>query len=214
MPTRASHPLAGRLYDRYAARSERRYLADHWAALVEGLEGTVVDVGGGTGVLFPYYAALDPTPTVHVVDPGPGFLARAAEKRGEYDLAVHLHRGRAEALPFRDGTVDAVVASRVLCSVTDLDAALAEVVRVLGEGGEFRFLEHVRSGGRKGRLEDALTPVWKRLAGGCHLDRETGDRIAASGLELLERERMRLGRWVPVTYERGRAVPTVEGYED
>jgi SAM-dependent methyltransferase len=105
-------------------------------------------------------------------------------------VPVRVVAGHTGALPAEDGAVDAAVASLVLCSVADVPAALAEIRRVLGPGGELRFFEHVRSAKPWfGLLQDALTPVWSRAGGGCHLNRDTAEAIRASGFEVEHLER-------------------------
>ncbi|MFD3928300.1 class I SAM-dependent methyltransferase [Streptomyces sp. NPDC058614] len=82
--------------------------------------------------------------------------------------------GEAGQLPGKGGEFDAVVASLVLCSIDDPAHALAEIARVLRPGGQLRFYEHVRSPRPwAARLEDAITPLWRRAAGGCHPNRDT-----------------------------------------
>ena len=98
--------------------------------------------------------------------------------------------GVAEALPAADASADVVVSSLVLCSVADQSLALAEVVRVLRPGGLLLFYEHVRSAHRVlGAAEDLLTPLWSRVAGGCHPNRDTAAMIAAAGLTVQGIER-------------------------
>src|SRR5207302_11033986 len=94
--------------------------------------------------------------------------------------------------PAPDGSFDTAIASLVLCSVPDQSAALAEIRRVLKPGGELRFYEHVRSPKRMvAGIQSAVTPVWSRLGGGCHLNRDTESAIAAAGFESEACERFR-----------------------
>jgi ubiquinone/menaquinone biosynthesis C-methylase UbiE len=93
-----------------------------------------------------------------------------------------LVQASAEALPFRDGVFDTVVSCLVFCSVPNPAAGLAEVHRVLNASGELMMLEHVRPAGRFfGWLADRLTPMWSRLAGGCHLNRRTAEALEPAG---------------------------------
>ena len=99
----------------------------------------------------------------------------------------------AEALPFPDASFDTVVATLVLCTVTDPERVLAEVERVLTPDGRLLFLEHVRATDeRLARWQTRLNPIQKRFACGCHLDRPTPDLIARRfEIVALERDRMR-----------------------
>lgn len=148
--------------------------------------GRVLEVGVGTGANFPYYPeALG----LVAVDPNLFMLARARRRADRLGRDVGLIRAAAEALPFADGSFDTVVATLVFCSVFDLDRAVAEVRRVLRPGGTFRFIEHVRAeGGLLGRLQDGATPAWRRVAGGCHLNRRTVEAIERAGFELVRLE--------------------------
>ena len=110
--------------------------------------------------------------------------------------------GRAEvsdagfgSLAMADASFDAIVSTLVLCSVPDLDGAIAEVRRLLRPGGKFLFLEHVAAEDRPDRLkwQRRVEPVWKLFSGGCHLTRRTGTAIAAAGFDFdrLDHESMR-----------------------
>jgi ubiquinone/menaquinone biosynthesis C-methylase UbiE len=125
--------------------------------------------------------ALEPDPTLRG-------LAVAAAATGA--VPVTVLDGVAESLPAADASVDVVVSSLVLCSVAEPACALAEAVRVLKPGGQLLFYEHVRSAHRLlAALEDLLTPLWSRLAGGCHPNRDTAATIAAAGLTIRSLER-------------------------
>lgn len=100
---------------------------------------------------------------------------QAVRRARELELDIRIADAGAETLPFADDSFDAVVASLVFCTIPDASAALGEVARVLKPGGEFRFLEHVHGEGTLGTAFDALAPAWKRVAGGCHLNRETDE---------------------------------------
>jgi ubiquinone/menaquinone biosynthesis C-methylase UbiE len=90
----------------------------------------------------------------------------------------------AERLDFADASFDTVVSTLVLCTVADPLAALSEVRRVLRPGGRLLFIEHVRGEGRRGRLQERATPVWRVLAGGCHPNRDTLSAISRQGLHV------------------------------
>ncbi|MFC7139938.1 class I SAM-dependent methyltransferase [Halosimplex aquaticum] len=176
--TNHSHPVFARLYDPVMGPAERTLLAAHRRYLVDGLSGSVLDLGAGTGAMFPYFAELadagvDVLPVA--IEPDPHMRAQAVDRANEIGLDVQIEEASAEELPFADDSFDAVVASLVFCTIPDVDAALSEVVRVLKSGGEFRFLEHVRGTGPTGTVHDVLAPAWHVVAGGCHLNRETGE---------------------------------------
>lgn len=171
------HPIFARTYDALSAGAERTLFPEHRRWLVADLDGEVLDLGVGTGAMLPYYRDRGKTCQVTGIDPDPNMLERAQAKADELGIVVDFVSGRAELLPFDDGRFDIVVASLVLCSVDDLDSALAEIERVLVPNGEFRFFEHVRSGGLRGRVEAIVAPCWRPITGGCRIDRRTDDRI-------------------------------------
>jgi len=177
------------VYDRMLAPMEQAGLREWRRALLADLTGTVVEVGAGTGVNLPLYPAT--VERLVLTDPSPAMLSRlrAAADRDTTDpgpRSVEVVEAHADALPFDDGEVDAVVSTLVLCSVPDPAAVLAEARRVLRPGGRLVFLEHVAAEDRPARLrwQRRLDHVWPHVAGGCHLDRRTGVAIADAGFVL------------------------------
>lgn len=179
------HPFLAWAYDGLTAAGERR-LRPFRERLVGLAEGRVLEIGAGTGANFPYYRRAD---SVLALEPDPYMRRRAWRRLQGLGLqgTIRLVPGLAEELPLEDASVDHVVCTLVLCSVDDPARSLAEVRRVLRPGGSLRFLEHVRfEEGWKGWLQDRLTPLWRRLFGGCHLNRRTLDSIARAGFRLEE----------------------------
>jgi SAM-dependent methyltransferase len=158
---------------------------EHRRELLAGLRGSVIEVGAGNGLNFPYYPAT--VTRVLAVEPEPYLRERAEEAARGAPVPIEVVDGVADALPAGDGEFDAGVFSLVLCSVPSQAAALGEMRRVLRHGGELRFYEHVVSDKPKvRRLQRFLEPVWKRGGGGCHLTRDTSSAIAGAGFELAE----------------------------
>lgn len=178
----------GRSYARTGPRMDARGATAHRRRLVQPAHGTVIEIGAGYGATFPFYPpavssvlALEPDPTLRM-------LARAAAASAP--VPVTVRDGVAESLPAADASVDVVVTSLVLCSVAEPAGVLAEAVRVLKPGGLLLFYEHVRSGHRAlAFAEDLLTPLWSRLAGGCHPNRDTAAVIERAGLVIQSLER-------------------------
>lgn len=151
--------------------------------------GAVLEIGAGTGANFSYYRQAE---KIVAVEPDPFMLRRAVKRARHLGLDIEFRQAVAEALPFPDASFDAVVATLVFCTVTDPARALAEVGRVLKPGGTFRFIEHVRvEGGVAAGMQDVLTPVWKRVGAGCHLNRRTVDAVEAAGFEIVEMKQER-----------------------
>jgi ubiquinone/menaquinone biosynthesis C-methylase UbiE len=158
--------------------------------MLAGLSGRVVEVGAGNGLNFEHYPSG--ITEVVAVEPEAYLRDRATERAGAAHVPIRVVGGTADALPLEDGAVDAVVTSLVLCSVPDQASALAEARRVLRPGGELRFYEHVVSHRPvKAAFQRAFTAtLWKRMAGGCHMDRDTGRAIADAGFEITELDRV------------------------
>jgi SAM-dependent methyltransferase len=155
------------------------------AELVAGLSGRVVEIGAGNGANFKHYPAT--VREVVALEPEAYLRRKATAAACDAPVPVSVRDGLADALPLDEGSVDAAVASLVLCSVDDPSRALAELRRVLAPGGELRFVEHVRSHDpRKARLQGRLdgSGAWPRLAGGCHCARDTVGAIEAAGFEI------------------------------
>ena len=192
-----SHPIVSRLYDPVMAIPERTMLPEHRKYLVADLSGRVLDLGAGTGAMFPYFAG-HPELELHAVEPDPGMRGQAHSKAQSLGLSVEISDASGESLPYEDDSFDAVVASFVFCTIPDPGAALSEVARVLKPGGEFRFLEHVRAEGVVGELHDLVAPAWHAVAGGCHLNRETGTMFRTDDrFELVDYSQLS-GRTIPM----------------
>jgi SAM-dependent methyltransferase len=126
-----------------------------------------------------------PDTVAEVVAVEPEDRLRALAEKAAAHAPVPVPVGHADAVPAEDGAIDAAVASLVLCSVPDVAGTLAEIRRVLRPGGELRFFEHVRSDKPWfALLQDAITPLWSRAGGGCHLNRDTAAAIRAAGFEI------------------------------
>lgn len=175
-----NHPWFARAYMRAGGENDE----EHRKALLKDLTGTVIEIGCGHGLNFPFYPGA--VQRVLAVEPEPTLRQAAATAAGQAPVPIQVVDGMAERLPAQDGEFDVGIASLVLCSVTDQRRALAEIRRVIRPDGELRFYEHVASRGSLirtlQRLADAV--FWPRLAGGCHLGRETEAAIGEAGFEL------------------------------
>jgi ubiquinone/menaquinone biosynthesis C-methylase UbiE len=195
MPTRSQprpvrHPIFARVYGRVGHLMDTE-IGDHRRRLLAGLTGRVIEVGAGNGLNFPHYPAT--VTGVLAVEPEPYLRRLALAAASQAPVPIRVTDGTAEALPAPDRAVDAVVASLVLCTVADLDQALAEVRRVLRPGGRLRFYEHVRAEEpRLARWQDRLERPWGWLAGGCHPNRDTVTAITAAGLRVVQLDRFDL----------------------
>ena len=148
-----------------------------------GLSGEVLEVGFGSGPNVPYYP--DAVTRVRAIDPATKGRKLARKRLAASRVPVEFVGLDGQDLPLDDASVDHVLTTWTLCTIPDVERALAEVRRVLRPGGALHFAEHGRSPDPKvARWQDRLTPIQRRVAGGCHLNRPIGELVARSGLEL------------------------------
>lgn len=160
--------------------------------IVPGAAGRVLELGIGGGLNLAFY---DPARVESVtgVDPSAGLRRKALAAPRAPDLKVEVRDGEGESLPFEDGQFDTIVCTFTLCSVRSPPGVLAEARRVLKPGGTFLFSEHGLSPDIDVQAwQRRLEPVWKRIAGGCHLTRPVASSIAAAGFALQSVETMYL----------------------
>ena len=187
-PAALQHPRFARAYARAVAGMNRRGGAEHRRRLLAGLQGSVIEVGAGEGSSFALYPAA--VTDVLAVEPDDYLRSLAEVQAASAPVPVVVVAGSAERIPVPDASADAVVCSLVLCSVADQGPALAEIFRVLRLGGTLAYYEHVRSDRRLlAAAEDVLTPVWQRMAGGCHPNRDTLEAVRAAGFQVTDNER-------------------------
>jgi ubiquinone/menaquinone biosynthesis C-methylase UbiE len=170
-----------RLYDRLVGGCDRAGFGDRRDRLVATLEGEVLEIGAGTGLNVAHYRRAR---RVVALEPDARYVRRLRARASAAAVDVEVVEQRAESLGFADDSFDHVVTTLALCSVADLDAALAEVRRVLRPGGALHFLEHVRGAGRLARWQDRLTPLQRRVADGCHLNRDVLAALGRAGLHV------------------------------
>jgi len=173
------------LYEPVLRASERNGLADLRAGLLAQARGRTLELGAGTGLNLGHYPAA--VTALVLTEPEAPMAARLEERVRARGASAQVVRAGAEALPFADGSFDTVVATLVFCTVTDLGRSLGEVRRVLAPGGQLLFLEHVRHpDAARARLQGRFTPIQRRLACGCHLDRAIPAVIVEAGFVLTD----------------------------
>lgn len=184
-------------------------IARERARIVPEAEGVVLDVGFGSGTNLGHY---DPARVRHVIglDPSGAMLAKSSARAGDTSIPYEIVEAGAEAMPIDSATIDSVVMTFTLCTIRETLAALSECRRVLKPGGRLLFLEHGRAQRDGARwVQDRLTPVWKPIAGGCHLNRDPLAEFDAAGFAIEDRDVYTM-RGAPAfvgTLYRGRARP-------
>jgi len=152
--------------------------------------GRVLEVGAGTGLQFQHYAS---GASVVAIEPHVRMAGAAAGRARRARARVSVVAADAEMLPFPDESFDTVVCALVFCTIPQPDVAAHEIRRVLRPGGVVHLLEHVRANHTAlALLQESLTPMWKRVAGGCHLARRTVELFGDAGFAVRVRS-ARLG---------------------
>jgi ubiquinone/menaquinone biosynthesis C-methylase UbiE len=147
--------------------------------------GTVVELGAGTGLKLPHYPG---DVELVLTEPEPPMARRLLERVRQSGRQARVLQAPAERIPLPDGSVDTVVCTLVLCTVADLGATLSEIRRLLKPDGRLLFIEHVAAepGTRLRRWQDRLQRPWRRLAHGCHTNRDTEAALRHAGFALAE----------------------------
>lgn len=191
-----SHHILPRLIDMAMKNKDTARLRAEWIPLARG---EVLEVGMGSGLNLPFYGPK--VQKVYALDPSVE-LQSLARKRVAGPIKVEfLLQGAEERLPFPEASMDTVVTTWTLCSIANAPLALRQMRRVLKPNGQLIFVEH-------GRAPDAgviawqnrLTPMWKRVTGGCHLNRKIDDLICSAGFHIITLETCYMPGPRPMTY--------------
>jgi ubiquinone/menaquinone biosynthesis C-methylase UbiE len=170
------------------------------AAWIPRARGEVLEVGIGSGLNLPFYSSQ--VQRVYGVDPSPELQWMARKRAATGRIPVEfLAQSAEEPLPLVNASIDTIVITWTLCSIPNAPNALQQIKRVLKTSGQLLFLEHGRSPD-PGVVawQDRLTPLWKRISGGCHLNRKVDELITAAGFQITELKTFYLPGPHPMTY--------------
>ena len=155
-------------------------------------EGVVLEVGIGSGLNLPYYDKSK-IKKIWGLDPSEELNKMAAETASELNLEVDFIIGEAEEIPLQDNEVDTVLITYTMCTIRDLEKANNEIRRVLSPEGKMVFCEHGKAPDQNiYKWQKRINPLWKKVAGGCNLDRNIPDLIEASGFKIEKLDSMYL----------------------
>lgn len=161
----------------------QKALADYRRRAIPAARGTVLEIGIGSGLNLALYGRE--VERVYGIDPSAALLSMASHRAGKAHFPVVLLQASAEDLPIGDRSIDTVVMTWTLCSIPDPAAALREMRRVLRPEGRLLFVEHgLAPEPGVQRWQHRLTPGWRRIGGGCHLNRKMDDLIKEAGFEI------------------------------
>ena len=169
----------------------QEYLVRFRKRVISAAEGRVLEVGIGSGLNFQLYGAQDTS--VIGLEPSSALLRMAAARVSDATVSIKLLDASAEAIPLGNGTIDTVVSTWTLCTISNASVALSEMRRVLKPSGALLFVEHgLAPEPGVARWQHRLDPLWSRIAGGCHLNRKMDDLIAGNGFRIAALENARL----------------------
>lgn len=155
--------------------------------VVSGLTGDVVEIGFGSGLNVPFFPA--DVSSVMAVEPSTVARSRAQTRIDHTHARIEFVGIDGQELPLASNSADSALSTFTLCTIPDPEVALRELLRVLKPGGELHFLEHgLAESPRVVKWQHRLNPVQRKVAGGCNLDRQILDLIAASGFDIKESE--------------------------
>jgi ubiquinone/menaquinone biosynthesis C-methylase UbiE len=171
-----------RLLDRAMRTAD---LAAYRERIVGAAHGRVLEVGIGSGLNLPFYGAA--ATEIIGLEPSKALIEMASGRAAEAGMPVSFLQDSAEGIPLDTGSVDSIVTTWTMCSIPDAGTALAEMRRVLRPGGDLLFVEHGRAPDPwVVRFQDWLTPAWRAVAGGCHLNRPIADLVEGSGFRFAD----------------------------
>jgi ubiquinone/menaquinone biosynthesis C-methylase UbiE len=160
-------------------------LVPYRTRVASGATGQVLEMGIGPGLNLPFYGPH--VERIIGLDPSPKLLEIARDAGRRSEVPLELIEGTAEAIPLETGSIDTVLTTWTMCGIPDVNSALSEARRVLKPGGKLLFVEHGRAPEPRVQWwQDHLTPPWKCLAGGCHLNRAIADLIRNNGFAVEE----------------------------
>ncbi|MFZ0842033.1 MAG: class I SAM-dependent methyltransferase [Xanthobacteraceae bacterium] len=176
-----------------------RQLVPYRKRVISAAQGRVLEIGIGSGANIPFYGSS--SREVIGLEPAPRLIAMAKHARSKSGLPVTLIEGSSEAIPLDSASVDTVVSTWTLCSIPDAVVALREMRRVLKPGGRFLFSEHgLAPDPGMQRWQNWLDPAWKRLAGGCHLNRAINWLVEEAGFRIEQLDTGYLAGRNPMTF--------------
>ena len=184
-----------------------RRLIPYRERVISAAEGRILEIGVGSGLNLPLYPAR--AREIVGLEPAPRLLAMSRRLANQSSLPVTFIEGSAETIPLDDRSIDTVVGTWTLCTIPAVFKALEEIRRVLSPNGQLLFVEHgLAPDDNVRKWQDRLTPAWKRIGGGCHLNRPIPTIVESAGFTItrLQTGYMKGPKPMSFLYE-GRATP-------
>lgn len=183
-------------YDFFMYPLERRVFKEIRRDLLARAQGKVIEVGSGTGINFPLYQHVE---SVTAIEPSSYMIKRSELNKELAVIPLDIIQANAERLPFETDSYDTVVATLVFCTIPNVDKALKEMKRICKPNGKILLFEHVKMDNPiLAKLQIYLTPFWKKICDGCHLDRETVHLLESNGFQVVEIKKFYRGLFVMI----------------
>jgi len=168
--------------------------------IVPSARGRVLEVGIGSGLNLPFYDVAK-VERVFGLDPSPEITRMAAQAAAEVPFDVEFISAGSEEIPLESDSLDTVLTTYTLCTIPQYVPALREMARVLKPGGRLLFCEHgVAPDDDVRRWQDRIDPLWRRIGGGCHLNRDIPELLVAGGFRIEGLETMYIPGWRPASF--------------
>lgn len=168
--------------------------------LIPSAHGRVLEIGIGSGLNLPFYDA-ESVEHVFGLEPSPEMTRMAAKAAAHVPFDVEFLDAGSEDIPLESDSVDTVVTTYTLCTIPETAPALREMARVLKPAGRLLFCEHgLAPDGSVRRWQDRMNPVWRRIGGGCNLNRDIPALLADGGFGIEKLETMYLPGWRPASF--------------
>lgn len=177
-------------------------VAKQRSLVVPGAVGEILEVGFGSGLNLDHYDA-GKVRKIWALEPSEGMRRKSADKIAASPMNIEWLGLQGESVPLADSSIDTVLLTYTLCTIPGFNEALSEMRRVLKPGGQLLFCEHGLAADQHiQRLQNRINPLWKRLAGGCHLNRNIPDLIRQAGfsIDTLEEAYVKGPKFATYTY--------------
>lgn len=168
--------------------------------IVPQAEGKILEIGFGSGLNLPHYNQ-DRVKVLYALDPSVESWNMAKDKLGNYSFPIEYLNEGAESISLPSSSVDTVVTTFTLCTVENISTVMREIKRVLKPQGILLFAEHGLSPDVKVlKIQNRINPFWRRIAGGCELNRDIPELISTAGFDFDKLEMMYIPGWKPACY--------------
>ncbi len=162
--------------------------------IVPKVSGNVLEIGIGSGLNLPHYNVSNIS-NITALDPAEELTDIAKKRISELDLDIDVINCGAEEIPLESKSFDSILVTYTLCSIENLDDSMREIRRVMKDDGTLFFCEHGIAPDLKTKnWQNKINPIWKRLMGGCNINRDIPEIISNSKLEIVDLETMFLPR--------------------